>query len=91
MEIIVAEIHTETTENAGALGAHTTTIDQSLWQQGSQHLEQSKAEVSPDWMTATTTTAAVEETVDMTVGNHVAMGTEDKNGEGQTEAHKKMH
>ena len=89
MEVIVAEIHTEMTENTGALGAHTTMIDQSLWQQGSQHLEQSKAEVSPDQMTDATTTVAVEETVDMTVGSHAAMDTEGKNGGGQTEARRK--
>ena len=68
------------TENAGALGAHTTMIDQSLWQQGSQHLEQNKAGASPDQMTDTTTAVAVEETIDMNVGSHAAMDTEDKNG-----------
>ena len=90
MEIIVAEIHTEMTENAGAPGAHTTMIDQSLWQQVSQHLEQSKVEVSPDQMTDATTAEAVEETIDMTIGNRAAMDTEGKSGGGRTEIHKKM-
>ena len=69
------------TENEGAPGAHTTMIDQSLWQQGSQHLEQSKAEVSPDQTTDVTTVEAVEETVDMTVGSRAVMDTEGKTGE----------
>ena len=72
-------------ENAGDPGIHTTMIDQSLWQQDSQHLEQSKAEVSPDQMTDATTAVAVEETVDMTVGSRAVM-----DAEGQTKTHKKM-
>ena len=42
-------------------------------------------------MTDATTAVAVEEIVDMTVGSRAAMATEDKNGEGQTEVHKKTH
>ena len=79
------------TINAGAPDAHTTMIDQSLWQQGSQQLERNRAGVSPDQTTDATTTVAVEETVDTTVGSHAAMATENKNGEGQTEVLKKMH
>ena len=78
------------TKNAGAPGAHTTMTDQSLWQQVSPHLEKIKAEVSPDQMTDVTTTEAVEETVDMTVGNRAVMDTEGKSGGGRTETHKKM-
>ena len=78
------------TENAGALGAHTTMTDQSLWQKVSPHLEQIKAEVSPDQMTDATTAEAVEETVDMTVGSRAVMDTEGKSGGDRTETHKKM-
>ena len=89
MEAIVAGIHTEMTVNAGAPDAHTTMIDQSLWQQGSQHLEQSKAEASPDQMTDATIAVVVEETVDTIVGSRAVMDTEGKNGGGQIETRKK--
>ena len=84
MEATVAEIHTEMTANAGAPDAHTTTIDLSSWQQGSQHPVQNKAGVSPDQMTDTTTTVTVEETVDTTVGSRAAMATGNKSGADQT-------
>ena len=77
------------TENAGAPGAHTTVTDQSLWQQVSPHLEQIKVEVSPDQITDATTVEAVEETVDMTVGNRAVMDTEDKSGGDRIETHEK--
>ena len=78
------------TENAGALGAHTTMTDQNLWQQVSLPLEKIKAEVSPDQMTDATTAETAAEAVDMTVGNHAAMDIEGKSGGNRTGPHKKM-
>ena len=77
------------TGNAGAPGAHTTTIGQNLWQQVSPLLEQTRAEVNPDQMTDATTAETVVEAVDMTVGSRAAMDTEGKSGGDRTETHKK--
>ena len=89
VEAIVAGIHTETTVNAGAPGAHTTTTGQNLLQQVSLPLKQIKAEVSPDQMTDVTTAETAAEAVDMTVGNHAVMDIEGKSGGNRTGPHKK--
>ena len=78
------------TGNAGAPGARTTTIGQSLWRQVSPPLEQTKVEANPDPMTGATTAEAVAEAVDMTVGNHAVMDIEGKGGGDRTGTHKKM-
>ena len=80
VEVTIEEIYTEMTENAGALGAHTTMTDLSSWQQVFPHLEQIKAEVSLDQTTDATTVEAVEKITDMTVRNRAAMDTEGKSG-----------
>ena len=76
-------------KSVGVPGAHTTMTDLSSWQQVSPHLEQIKTEVSPDQMTDATTAEAVEEIVDMTVGNRAVMDTEGKSGGDRIETHKK--
>ena len=76
----VEEIHTEMTENEGALGDHTTTTGQNSWQQGFLPLELTKEEANPD----PTTGAITAEAVDTTVENHAAMDTEGKSGGGRT-------
>ena len=79
----VEEIHTEMTENEGALGDHTTTTGQNSWQQGFLPLELTKEGASPDPTTGATTTEAAVEAVGTTVGNHTVRGTKDKSGEGR--------
>ena len=82
-EATVEEIHTEMTENEGALGDHTTMTGQNSWQRGFLPLELTKEEASPDPTTGATTTEAAMEAVGTTVGNRAVRGIEDKSGEGQ--------